>query len=321
MNINFVPTCSAHQPHLSIIVPVYREEGNVRPFLARAEAVFERMQVDYEIIFALDPSPDKTEEVIQEEISRNPKIKLLVFSRRFGQPAATMAGILSCTGKTCVVIDVDLQDQPELIEQMHAKLVEGYEVVYAKRISRKGETLIKRMVAHVGYSLINKLSDVQIPRNTGDFRIMTRRVIEELRRLNESHGFLRGLVAYVGFKQAFIEYDRDERYAGVGNYNRFTGSLKIGLNGLISFSGRPLFLMSISGFVLAGFSFLLGAWYVLQKLIGIDLTPGLSTTVLIVTFFAGVQLLGLGLIGEYVGRIYDEVKRRPMYIIDKKINF
>jgi len=132
---------------------------------------------------------------------------------------------------------------------------------------------------------------------------------------------LRGLVAYVGFKQAYIEYDRDERYAGVGNYNRFTGSLKIGLNGLISFSARPLFLMSISGFVLAGFSFLLGAWYVLQKLIGIDLTPGLSTTVLVVTFFAGVQLLGLGLIGEYVGRIYGEVKRRPMYIVDKKVNF
>jgi polyisoprenyl-phosphate glycosyltransferase len=150
---------------------------------------------------------------------------------------------------------------------------------------------------------------------------MTRRVIEELRRLNESHGFLRGLVAYVGFKQTFIEYDRDERFAGKGNYNRLTGSLKIGLNGLISFTSRPLFMMSIGGFILAGLSFLLGAWYVVQKIVGIDLTPGLSTTVLVVSFFAGVQLLGLGLIGEYVGRIYDEVKRRPMYIVDRKINF
>ena len=306
---------------ISLVVPVYKEESIIRSFLARVEDVFSHMQVSYEIIFALDPSPDQTEEVILEEINRNPNIKLLVFSRRFGQPAATMAGILSCTGETCVVIDVDLQDQPELIEQMYQKLGEGYEVVYAKRRSRKGETVVKRMIAHVGYSLINKLSDVQIPRNTGDFRIMTRRVIEELRRLNESHGFLRGLVAYVGFKQTFIEYDRDERFAGVGNYNRFTGSLKIGLNGLISFSARPLFLMSIGGFVLAALSFLLGAWYVAQKLIGIDLTPGLSTTVLFVTFFAGVQLLGLGLIGEYVGRIYDEVKQRPMYIVDRKINF
>jgi len=308
-------------PLISIVVPVYKEEANIRPFLERTEAVMANMGVSYEIIFALDPSPDNTEGVILEEINRNPSIKLLVFSRRFGQPAATMAGILSCTGETCLVIDVDLQDQPELIEPLYAKLTEGYEVVYAKRRSRKGETLIKRIISHLGYSVINKLSDVQIPRNTGDFRIMTRRVIEELRRLNESHGFLRGLVAYVGFKQAFIEYDRDERYAGVGNYNRLTGSLKIGLNGLISFSSRPLFVMSIGGFILAGLSFLLGAWYVIQKLIGIDLTPGLSTTVLVVSFFAGVQLLGLGLIGEYVGRIYDEVKRRPMYIVDRQVNF
>ena len=306
---------------LSIIVPVYKEEANICPFLQRTEAVMVKLGITYEIIFALDPSPDRTEEVILEEINRNSNLKLLVFSRRFGQPAATMAGILTCTGETCVVIDVDLQDQPELIEQMYQKLDDGYEVVYAKRRSRKGETVVKRIIAHVGYSLINKLSDVQIPRNTGDFRIMTRRVIEELRRLNESHGFLRGLVAYVGFKQAFIEYDRDERFAGAGNYNRFTGSLKIGLNGLISFSARPLFVMSIGGFVLAGLSFLLGAWYVMQKIMGIDLTPGLSTTVLVVSFFAGVQLLGLGLIGEYVGRIYDEVKRRPMYIVDRQVNF
>lgn len=305
---------------ISLVVPVYKEEANIRPFLKRAEAVFEKMCVSYEIIFALDPSPDNTEAVILEEINRNMNIKLLVFSRRFGQPAATMAGILTCTGRTCVVIDVDLQDQPELIEQMYRKLDDGYEVVYAKRRSRKGETLFKRFISYVGYGLINKLSDVQIPRNTGDFRIMTRRVIDELRRLNESHGFLRGLVAYVGFKQAFVEYDRDERSAGLGNYNRYTGSLKIGLNGLISFSARPLFLMSISGFVLAAFSFLLGAWYVSQKLLGFDLTPGLSTTVLVVTFFAGVQLLGLGLIGEYVGRIYDEVKRRPLYIVDRSVN-
>jgi len=319
--MNKVKVKDSSIPLISVVVPVYKEEGNIRPFLNRIEDVFDKMHIHYEVIFALDPSPDETEQVILQEIDRNSNIKLLVFSRRFGQPVATMAGILSCTGCNCVVIDVDLQDQPELIESLYFKLQEGYEVVYAKRRSRAGETLLKRFIAHIGYSLINKLSDVQIPRNTGDFRIMSRRVIEELRRLNESHGFLRGLVAYVGFKQAFVEYDRDVRCSGTGNYNRFTGSLKIGLNGLISFSSRPLFLMSIVGFVLACFSFLLGAWYVLQKLIGINLTPGLSTTVLLISFFAGVQLLGLGLIGEYVGRIYDEVKRRPMYILDKQVNF
>ncbi len=302
---------------ISVVVPVYKEERNIVPFLNRLEPVLETMVDSYEVIFALDPCTDRTEEVILEQIKRNPRIKLLVFSRRFGQPAATMAGILSSIGQTCVVIDVDLQDQPELIATMHAKLAEGYEVVYARRRSRKGETLVKRVISHVGYAVINRMGDVQIPRNTGDFRIMTRRVIEELRGLNESHGFLRGLVAYVGFKQAFIEYDRDERFAGSGNYNRLTGSLKIGLNGLISFSSRPLQLMSLAGLVLAGFSFLIGGWYVLQKLAGFDLTPGLSTTVLVVTFFSGVQLLALGL----MGRIYDEVKQRPMYIVDRKINF
>ena len=252
------------------------------------------------------------------QIERNPKIRLLVFARRFGQPAATMAGIFASRGDTCVVIDVDLQDQPELIADLHRKLQAGYEVVYAQRRSRKGETLVKRLVSYLGYATINRLSDVPIPRNTGDFRIMTRRVVDELRRLNESHGFLRGLVAYVGFKQTYIEYDRDERFTGKGNYSRLTGSLKIGLNGLIGFSSRPLQLMSIAGFILAIFSFVLGLVYVGQKLVGVDLTPGLSTTVLAITFSSGVQLLGLGLIGEYVGRIYDEVKRRPMYIIDRR---
>lgn len=308
-------------PTISIVVPVYKEEHGIRPFLSRMEPVMSRMNVSYEVIFCLDPSPDRTEEIIIEEINRNPSIKLLVFSRRFGQPAATMAGILKCKGETCVTIDVDLQDQPELIEPMYTKLKEGYEVVYAKRRSRKGETWVKRVVSSFGYFVINKLSDVAIPRDTGDFRIMTRRVIEELRELNETHGFLRGLVAYVGFKQTFIEYDRDERFADKGKYNRLIGSMKIGLNGLIGFSSRPLQLMSLVGIIFAGVSFLIGTWYFIMKLIGFDLTAGLSTTVLAITFFSGIQLLGLGLMGEYIGRIYDEVKHRPLNIVDRKINF
>ena len=307
-------------PDLSVVVPVYKEEANVRPFLQRVEAVLDGIGRTYEIIFCLDPSSDHTEEIILEEIDRNPNIKLIVFSRRFGQPAATMAGLSMCGGASCVVIDVDLQDPPELIRDMYSKLQEGYEVVYAKRRSRRGETLMKRAVTKIGYRVIARLSDVKLPRDTGDFRIMTRRVIEEMRRLHETHGFLRGLVAYVGFRQTFIEYDRHERLHGRGKYNRLTGSLKIGLNGLISFSSKPLQVMSIVGALFAGFSFLLGAWYLFQKLIGIALTPGLPTTVLVVTFFSGLQLLSLGLMGEYVGRIYDEVKRRPMFIIDRKVN-
>ena len=306
---------------ISVIVPVYAEEANIHPFLKRCEPVLKKISKYYEIIFVLDPSPDNTEKIIQNKISKNNCIRLIKMSRRFGQPAATMAGLFESKGKSCVVIDVDLQDPPELIENLYKKLNTGFDVVYARRRSRKGETYFKRIISSIGYYLINKISDVNIPKNTGDFRILSRRVVEQLKYLKETHGFLRGLVAFVGFNQHYVDYDRDEGFGGSGKYNRFTGSLKIGFNGIIGFSSRPLFFMSISGFTIACFSFLLGFWYLIQKLIGIQLTPGLSTTVLLITFFSGIQLLGLGLVGEYVGRIYDEVKGRPMYIIDKKVNF
>ena len=306
---------------ISVVVPVRDENENIKPFLQRTENVLNTIGKSYEIIFALDPSSDNTEKVILDEIKRNKNIKLLVFSRQFGQPAATIAGILNCKGSYCVIIDVDLQDPPEIIEQLYKKIISGYEVVYAKRKNRKGETIFKKIISSFGYFLINKLSDVKIPKDTGDYRIITRKIINHLKELNESHGFLKGMVAYVGFNQSFIEYDREHRRAGKSKYNKFLGSLKIGFNGLIGFSSRPLFFMSIVGFIIALLSFLLGLWYFFQKILGIDLTLGLTTTVILISFFAGVQLLGLGLLGEYVGRIYDEVKKRPKYILDKKINF
>lgn len=171
---------------ISLDVPVYKEESNIRPILERAERVFADMGAAYEIIFALDPSPDRTAEVIKTEIDRNPRIRLMLFSRRFGQPAATIAGILAARGDYCAVIDVDLQDPPELIAAMYSKALEGFDVVYAQRRTRAGETWLKRVISHVGYTLINKLSEIEIPRNTGDFRLMSRRVIEELRGLNET---------------------------------------------------------------------------------------------------------------------------------------
>lgn len=307
--------------NLSVVVPVYKEEGSIEPFLSRLLPVIAKISTRYEVIFCMDPSPDRTEEVIFAVGKGNPNIKLLKLSRRFGQPAATMAGLMYAKGDRCVVIDIDLQDPPELIEKLYRKMDEGFDVVYAKRRNRDGETIVKKLVSKVGYVVINALSEVQIPRDSGDFRILSRRVVEELRGLNETHGFLRGLVAFVGFNQTFIEYDRDKRLVGKGNYNRFLGSLRIGLNGLIGFSSKPLNLMSISGAITAIISFLLGIWYFLQHFFGTQLSPGLSTTVIVVSFFAGVQLLSLGLLGEYVSRIYDEVKRRPMFIVDKKMNF
>ena len=306
---------------ISIVVPVHNEDESIKPFLQRAENVMDKIGKAYEIIFALDPSSDNTEKIILGEIKRNKNIRLLVFSRRFGQPAATIAGIINCKGSYCVIIDVDLQDPPEKIEELYKKIISGFEVVYAKRKSRKGETFFKKIISSIGYYLINKLSDIHIPRDAGDYRIISRRVIDQLNKLNESHGFLKGMVAFVGFDQSYIEYDRDERYAGKSKYNKFFGSLKIGFNGLIGFSSRPLFLMSVIGFIIALLSFILGVWYLFQKISGFNLTLGLTTTVILISFFAGVQLLGLGLLGEYVGRIYDEVKKRPKYILDKKINF
>jgi len=306
---------------LSVVIPVYKEELNILPFLSRLMPVIAKISKKTEIIFVLDPSPDKTEQVIISLSEKNPAIKILKKSRRFGQPAATMAGLAFSKGDRVVVIDVDLQDPPELILELDKKMNEGFDVVYATRRSRDGETFIKRIFANLGYKVINSLSDVQIPRNTGDFRMMSRRVVREICSLNDKHGFLRGLVAYVGFNQTGVLYDRDSRNTGIGNYNRYLGSLRIGINGLVGFSAKPLNFMSLFGGLIAGFGFLLGGWYAIQKFLGVSLTPGLSTSVILITFFAGIQLLSLGILGEYVSRIYDGVKNRPMYIVDSKIGF
>ena len=306
---------------LSIVVPVYNEEKNIKPFLERIEKVLNKIGKKYEIIFALDPAKDLSEKIILEEIVKNNNIKLITFSRRFGQPAATLAGIHNCIGDNCAIIDCDLQDPPELIYDMYNKITEGYDVVYAKRLKRKGETFIKKIVSKLGYKLIEKISDVNIPRDTGDFRIITKKIIIQLKELKETNAFLRGLVAYVGYKQAYVEYERDERKDGNSKYNKYFGSLKIAFNGIVGFSSKPLFFMSLTGFFFAMVSFLIGIFYIYQKISNPQITPGLSSTILIITFFSGIQLLGLGLLGEYIGRIYDEVKNRPNFIIDKKYNF
>lgn len=309
-------------PKISIVVPVYREETNIKPFLQRMEAILIKLNLPNEIIFCLDPSPDTTEQIILDEIKRNENIRLIKFSRRFGQPAATLAGIHFSKGEVCVVIDVDLQDPPELIEPMLKKWREGYKVVYAKRRSRKGETFIKTWISHFGYRIINKISDVSIPSDTGDFRIMDRRVVDEIKKMNESHGYLRGMVAFIGFKQTFVEYDRDERASGVTNYNRYLGSLRIAFNGIVGFSIRPLQVATILGSIIAVGAFLLGFWILVEKLIlKVELTQGLTWTIVLITFLSGVQLLSLGIMGEYVGRIYEEVKQRPLYIVEKVENF
>jgi dolichol-phosphate mannosyltransferase len=287
-------------------VPVYKEEMNIAPFVEAVTRVADQNSIKYELIFCMDPSPDHTKDVIVKHIDKNPAIKLITFSRRFGQPGATMAGILHAKGDACVVIDVDLQDPVEVIPELVAKWAEGYDVVYAKRRSRQGETLPKRVISHVAYKVINHVSEVNIPTDTGDFRLISRRVIEELRHLKETHGFLRGMVAFVGFPTTFVEYDRKPRYAGEGKYNRFTGSLTIGFNGLLCFSAKPLLYIFSLGFVFI--------------IAGIIMAfTNLNLCAILLTIYSGIQICVMGLLGQYIARIYDEVKDRPMYIIDSII--
>lgn len=311
------------QVSLSVVVPVYQEEATINPFLGRLVPVLETLTPHYEIIFSMDPSPDRTEQVIREAIRQNPRVRLLVMTRRWGQPACTLAGLDVCSGDACVVIDVDLQDPPELIPELYRKWKdEGFEVVYAQRRSRKGETLPKRVVSWLGYWLIERISEVKIPRNTGDYRLMDRKVVERLRELKETHGFLRGLVAYVGFKQTAVQYDRDARKGGRSKYSQITGSLRIGLNGVVAFSTKPLALATTLGFATAGISGVMALLYVGQKLITRQpVGTGISPIILLVTFMGGVQLLCLGIMGEYIGRIYEEARQRPKYMIAEKVNF
>ena len=307
---------------ISIVVPVYNEEGNIDAFVGELNEVMKELNVNYELIFVLDPSSDNTESKIVENIKQNKNIKLITLSRKFGQPLATIAGIEHSNGNYCVIMDVDLQDPPKVIKEMYKKIkINNVDVVYAVRRKRDGETLMKKIIANLGYRLINKLSDINIPKDTGDFRIISKRIINELKKFDEKEAFLRGLVSYIGFKQEKIYFDRNERTSGIGKYNKYFGSLKIGINGIVGFSSKPLFFMTIVGVFLSVVSFILGGWYFFQKIIGINLTPGLTTTVILISFYSGIQLFGLGLLGEYVGRIYEQVKKRPKYILDKKINF
>jgi dolichol-phosphate mannosyltransferase len=301
---------------ISVIVPVYREEGNIDEFLRRITPILANLTDAFEVIFALDPSPDRTEQKILEARNRDVRVKLLRFSRRFGQPFATLAGLQYSTGQAVIVIDVDLQDPPELIIQMVEQWKEGYDVVYAQRRTREGETWIKKTVSEIGYKVINRIAEVEIPKNTGDFRLMSRRVVNEINRLKECHGFLRGMVALVGFRQTSILFDRPPRFSGRGNYNRFLGSLRIGFNGIFCFSNYALTLSTLAGFTVAALSFLIGAVYALLKLFGAPFPLGNPTIVVLVLFLGGVQMIGIGILGEYIGRIYEEVRQRPRYIVD-----
>jgi dolichol-phosphate mannosyltransferase len=306
---------------LSVVIPARDEEENIVPIYSRLAAVLDTIDEEWEIIFSVDPSTDLTEEVVGELCGQDKRVRMLRFSRRFGQPMAILAGMEASSGDAVVVIDCDMQDPPELIPELVRRWREGFDVVYAQRRSRDGETLFKRMVAALGYRALSRIAEVEIPPNTGEFRLMSRRVVDSVCALPESHGFLRGLVGLVGFRQTGVLYDREARNAGSSKYNRFLGSVVIGVNGIVGFSRYPLQVISLLGLALSMVAFLLTITYLILKLSGYPFPVGNPTIVIVVAFFSGIQMLSLGVMGEYVGRIYDEVRRRPKYIVESRRGF
>ncbi|RAK19882.1 dolichol-phosphate mannosyltransferase [Anoxybacillus vitaminiphilus] len=298
----------------SVIIPVYNEALVIRETYKRLKAVMEQTDGPYELLFVNDGSEDETIEILKELAVKDETVKYLDFSRNFGHQIAITAGMDYASGKAIVIIDADLQDPPELILEMIRKWKEGYDVVYAKRIKRKGETIFKKVTAHLFYRILRASTEIDIPLDTGDFRLMDRKVCDQLVNMRERNRFVRGLVSWIGFKQTALEYERDERFAGETKYP-LKKMLRFSMDGITSFSYKPLKLASLLGFLLS-FSSVIWMFVVLYlKLFTNSTVTGWSSLLMAILFFNGVVLIMLGVMGEYIGRIYDEVKHRPLYIL------
>ena len=307
------------RPVLSLVVPLHNEAGNVAPLLERIGTVVDRLRddFDYEIVLVNDGSTDDTAAAIRREMERRPHIVLINLSRNFGHQLAATAGLEMAAGDAVVLMDGDLQDPPELIEAFLQRWREGYDVVYAVRRTRPGESRFKVLTARAFYRIINRLTKIAIPLDAGDFRLMSRRVVDALRRSPERNRFLRGMVSWVGFNQTAIEYDRDVRYAGSTKYP-LAKMIRFAMDGITSFSDIPLRFASYLGFAVSAVAFLYALIVIVFKLFNLNppaYTPGWASTIVAVLFLGGVQLMSLGILGEYLGRVYDEVKGRPLYLI------
>jgi glycosyltransferase involved in cell wall biosynthesis len=306
---------------LSVVVPLYNEEDNVAPLLDRIIGIVEQLpdRPSYEIVLVNDGSTDRTLERIRAEIARRSSIVLVNLSRNFGHQLAATAGLDVAQGEAIVLMDGDLQDPPELIEQFMQQWRAGYDVVYAIRRTRKGESPFKLLTARIFYRTIKYLTNVDIPVDTGDFRLMSRRVVEALKRTRERHRFLRGIVSWLGFRQIGVTYDRDERRHGATKYP-FSKMLKFAIDGITSFSEVPLRFASYLGFTVSTAAFIYAVIIVIFRAFHFG-TPeyarGWASTMVVILFLGGVQLIGIGILGEYLGRIYDEVKARPLYLIQE----
>ena len=305
---------------ISIVTPIYNEEKNITPFLDRIVPVLEKMQIKYEIIFVMDVSDDNTERVVLNHIEKNNNIKLIVMSRRFGQPAAMLAGLNNSSGENLVFIDVDLQDPPELIPDMYNEITKGFEVVLAKRKKKINENTIRKFVSTIGYFIINKLSDTNIPQNIGEYRMISKKIINQIKDLKENEFFLRGIVSYIGFKQKVIEFERKGREIGETKYNKFTGSFRIGLNGIFSFSTKPLHLITILSSISFISSLTIFVLYLALTLLKLFVFKYQFFIITLILLVASLIFFSLGILSEYLARLIIDIKKRPSYIIDKKYN-
>jgi dolichol-phosphate mannosyltransferase len=305
---------------ITIVVPVYNEVKNIGIFISEIEKCLKSL-MSYEILFVCDPSTDGTEAEIISFSKKSENIKAIFLSRRFGQALALRAGLDFADSDACILMDVDLQDPPEVIPRMIEEWSKGAKVVLAKRTSRTGEFPLRKYTASVFYRVISKFSKFPIPRNTGDFRLLDRVVILELRKFREQISFMRGLVAAVGFETKTVEFNRPGRFSGETKYNKYFGSLAVATSGIIGYSTFLLTLSTFLGMTISFLSLITAVLYAIAKLIGFPFPLGNPTIVILILMTLGIVLVSNGVLGIYVSKIFDEVKQRPLYIVERKVGF
>jgi polyisoprenyl-phosphate glycosyltransferase len=298
----------------SVVIPVYNEELVLLETYKRLKSVMDSLKESYELIFVNDGSRDKSEAILGTICETDPRVKLVDFSRNFGHQMASTAGMDYSSGETIVLIDADLQDPPEIIPQMLEKWREGFDVVYGVRVKRKGETFFKKLTSKLFYRLLNSMTEVVIPLDTGDFRLIGRKVCDALKTTNERNRYIRGLISWMGFKQTGLEYVRDKRFAGESKYP-LGKMFKFAFDGITAFSYKPLKLATYFGSFVSILSFIYLLVVIYQGLFTNSTVTGWASTLAVSLFFNGIVLIILGIMGEYIGRIFDEVKGRPLYII------
>ncbi|WP_317170517.1 glycosyltransferase family 2 protein [Hymenobacter terrestris] len=304
---------------LSVIIPIYNEEANIAALYERLRGVLDPMALPggYELIFVNDGSRDQSLALIRLLAARDERVRYVDFSRNFGHQIAVTAGLDRTTGEAVVIIDADLQDPPELIPALHQKLGEGYEVVYAKRRSRQGESAAKKLTAKLFYRLLVSITHISIPVDTGDFRVVSRKVVEALRQMPEQNKFIRGQISWIGYRQTYLEYDRAERAGGATGYT-YRKMLHLALDGITAFSDVPLKMATISGFVVSGLAFVVMLYTLYARLFSHDYQPGWASLMVSILFLGGVQLISVGIIGEYISRLSANVRQRPLYIVSEE---